>query len=121
MESVAKRGNRFMKKELRKVILSLDTSRYDKLAVGLEIDNKKIVLEEDFDYRKSQGVLPLLKRIVEENDLTFSDLTAVEVNIGPGSFTGLRVGVSIANTLGSILQIPINGQPIGLLVEPIYT
>jgi tRNA threonylcarbamoyladenosine biosynthesis protein TsaB len=110
-----------MNKESKKVVLSLDTSRYDKLVVGLEVDSVRKVIEEEFDYRKSQGVLPLLKRIIEENNLRLSDLTAVEVNTGPGSFTGLRVGVSIANTLGSILQIPINNQPLGLLVEPIYT
>lgn len=110
-----------MNKEMRKVILSIDTSRYDKLVIGLEVNDQKNVLEEDFDYRKSQGVLPLLIRILKDNNLTLSDLTAVEVNTGPGSFTGLRVGVSIANTLGNILQIPINVQAIGLLAEPIYT
>lgn len=110
-----------MNSEFKKVVLFIDTSRYDKLVVSLEIDNQKNVIEEDFDYRKSQGVLPLLSRILEDNNLTLSHLTAVEVNTGPGSFTGLRIGVSIANTLGSILQIPINGQPIGLLAEPVYT
>lgn len=110
-----------MNKEIKKVILSIDTSRYDRLIVGLEVNDQKNVLEEDFDYRKSQGVLPLIIRILKDRNLTLSDLTAVEVNTGPGSFTGLRVGVSIANTLGNILQIPINGQSIGLLAEPIYT
>ena len=38
------------------------------------------------------------------------DISEIEVNTGPGSFTGLRVGVSIANALGWALGIPVNGK-----------
>ncbi len=105
---------------MNKTILFIDTSRYNKLVVGLGVEDKEIMIEEDFDYRKSQGVLPLIERVLKENDVDFSELTAIKVNVGPGSFTGLRVGVGIANTLGTILNIPINDQAVGLLIEPIY-
>jgi tRNA threonylcarbamoyladenosine biosynthesis protein TsaB len=105
----------------KEIILSIDTSSHNKLTVGLSLQDAKRIIEEEFDYRKSQGVLPLIARVIKENNLDFSKLTAIEVNVGPGSFTGLRVGVCIANTLGEILQIPINSQPVGLLVEPIYS
>jgi len=39
-----------------------------------------------------------------------SDVTEIEVNLGPGSFTGLKIGVAIANTLSFALDIPVNGQ-----------
>lgn len=107
--------------KIEKVILSIDTSNYDTLVVGLEIGGNTKIIKEDFDYHKSQGVLPLIEKVIKANSLSFSDITAIKVTTGPGSFTGLRVGVSIANTLGSLLHVPINGQPAGLLVEPQYT
>ena len=47
-------------------------------------------------------------------------IDAIEVNAGPGSFTGLRVGASIANALSFALGIPVNGKPLGEIVEPRY-
>ena len=38
------------------------------------------------------------------------DITEIEVHTGPGSFTGLRVGIAVATTLGKLLNIPVNGQ-----------
>jgi len=105
---------------MENIILLIDTSKSDKLITGLEIGGDKRVLEENFDFRKSQGILPLIEKFLKTENLSFSDLSGIEVNIGPGSFTGLRVGVSIANSMGTILQIPINGKPVGLLAEPIY-
>ncbi|MFH1536127.1 MAG: hypothetical protein ABIC96_03620 [Patescibacteria group bacterium] len=37
-------------------------------------------------------------------------MRGIEVETGPGSFTGLRVGVSVANALGFALNIPVNGK-----------
>jgi len=105
---------------MRTIILAIDTSKYDQLIVGLEIEGERKIIKEEFDYRKSQGVLPLIERVLKENNLSLQDLTGIEVNTGPGSFTGLRVGVSIANTLASMLQIPVNNQEIGMLVTPLY-
>jgi tRNA threonylcarbamoyladenosine biosynthesis protein TsaB len=43
-------------------------------------------------------------------NLKFKDLAKIQVKTGPGSFTGLRVGVSTANALGFSLGIPVNGK-----------
>lgn len=59
----------------------------------------------------------------------FKGITAIEVNTGPGSFTGTRVGVAVANALGFALDIPVNGSPRspreagkkGKIVLPKYT
>jgi len=58
----------------------------------------------------SQKVLPLLETLLSENNLTFGDITGIEVDPGPGSFTGLRVGASIGNALGWLLDVPVNGK-----------
>ena len=67
----------------------------------------------------SQVLLPMIVKILKKNNLTLKDLTAVEVNCGPGSFTGTRVGVSVANALGFALDIPVNAKK-GKIVVPIY-
>lgn len=103
------------------MILEIDTSEINKTRVYLKDENQKIVkiLEEE---RKpgSQVLLPMIKKIMALQKLDFKDLTGIEVNTGPGSFTGLRVGVSVANALAYTLKIPVNGKKVGQIVIPIY-
>jgi tRNA threonylcarbamoyladenosine biosynthesis protein TsaB len=70
---------------------------------------------------RSQVILPLITELLQENTLTQIGIQKIYVETGPGSFTGLRVGVAVANTLGLILQVPINDNPVGTLVEPVYS
>ena len=58
--------------------------------------------------------------MLERNKLKIQISKKSEVNRGPGSFTGLRVGVAIANALGFLLKIPVNGKRVGELEEPVY-
>ena len=69
----------------------------------------------------AQVLLPSIEELLASQSITMSDLEAIEVNPGPGSFTGTRVGVAVANALGLALQLPVNAQPIGQPVEPIYS
>lgn len=105
---------------MKRLILLIDSSRRERLVVGLRADGEQKVSEEDFDYNKSRGLLVLIKKMLIDSGFELKDLTGIEVDTGPGSFTGLRVGVSVANTLGKILGIPINNLPLGKLVEPTY-
>jgi tRNA threonylcarbamoyladenosine biosynthesis protein TsaB len=102
-------------------ILFIDTSDNKLIKVGLQIDDKKYLVEQIVDKRRAQVVLPLLEQLLQKHKLTLQNITKIEVNPGPGSFTGLRVGVSIANALGFLLKIPVNGKKNGEMVEPIYT
>lgn len=56
------------------------------------------------------GVDSNLHTVQPEVGSLFVKLKAIEVETGPGSFTGLRVGVSVANALGFSLGIPVNGK-----------
>lgn len=69
--------------------------------------------------QKAQVVLPLIERLLKKHKLALQDIDGIEVKPGPGSFTGVRVGVSVANALSFALGIPVNGGKI--LVEPIYS
>lgn len=99
--------------------LIIDTTDRKTIIIGLEIDSKKDLLSQEQE-RRAQAIIPLIQRIMRKNKIKFSELTEIEVNPGPGSYTGIRVGISIANALSKVLQIPINGKKLGLLVEPKY-
>ena len=100
--------------------LIIDTHENKKISVGLEIKGKKRVIEEDATRLKSQACLILIEKILEKNNKSITNLKEIIVNKGPGSFTGLRVGISIANSLAYILKIPVNGKRVGDLEEPVY-
>lgn len=50
-----------------------------------------------------------LENLLNKNNLQFKDLSGIVFYSGPGSFTGLRIGASVANTLAHSLNIPIVG------------
>jgi len=109
----------FKLKIIMSCILSIDTSDSTKTVVRLERGDQVWEKKEDRDKAASQIVLALIDQMIKEAELPLSALTAINVNPGPGSFTGLRVGITVAQTLGWILDIPVNGEK-GTSIEPIY-
>lgn len=85
--------------------LYIDTSQREKTIIKLDDQ----VFEKENSNRKSQILLPFIMQTLEKLDKELTDISAIEVNVGPGSFTGLRVGISVANALGWGLKIPVNG------------
>ncbi len=55
----------------------------------------------------AHGLLSWLQSMVSQSGKTFTDLRGIGVFEGPGSFTGLRIGMTVCNTLAESLQIPI--------------
>ncbi len=106
---------------MKEIILFIDTSNNKEVKVGLEINGEKYFVEQAIDHRKAQAVLPIIEKLLQEQNLHMEDITAIEVHPGPGSFTGVRVGVTIANTLGFLLKVPVNQKPVGEAVEPVYS
>ena len=98
--------------------LWIDTSSNQKTIVKLD-DLESV---EDSRVQHSQIVLQMLEKLLQEKKAKMSDITEIEVNPGPGSFTGLRVGVAIANALGYALKVPVNSKkPWEMeIVEPTY-
>ncbi|MGH7203980.1 MAG: tRNA (adenosine(37)-N6)-threonylcarbamoyltransferase complex dimerization subunit type 1 TsaB [Candidatus Levyibacteriota bacterium] len=102
------------------VNFTIDTTNNKEVTVSLEIDGKVFAQRQALDTRKAQVVLPLLETMLKKHNLTLQDLSGITVNIGPGSFTGIRVGITIANTLGFLLNIPVNGHKASEPVEANY-
>ncbi|UDL95844.1 tRNA (adenosine(37)-N6)-threonylcarbamoyltransferase complex dimerization subunit type 1 TsaB [Lichenihabitans sp. PAMC28606] len=57
----------------------------------------------------AEALVPLIDRVVSQIDGGFAALTRVAVTIGPGSFTGIRVGVAAARAIGLACKIPVVG------------
>lgn len=85
--------------------LYIDTSKPDQILIKL--DNKEFSSEARNN--ASQKLLPLIEQSLSEQGKQLGDITSIEVYPGPGSFTGLRVGGSIAQALAWSLRIPVNG------------
>ncbi|SRR5258708_635131 len=95
----------------------IDTSNNEEIIIGLFIEDKKYILKQKLAQRKAQIVLPLIDSLLKEHKTTLQEITHIEVNPGPGSFTGVRVGVTVANALGFALGIPVNEKE---SIEPVY-
>ena len=69
-------------------------------------DNIKTICEE-YKNGHSSILVPTIKKILDENNLDIHDLNEIVVVNGPGSFTGVRLGVTVSKTLAYTLNIPI--------------
>lgn len=99
--------------------LFIDTTNSEKIIVKL--DGLEVV--ENSKKEKSQKLLTVIERLMNDNQKEWQDISSVEVNPGPGSFTGLRVGFSVANAIGWALGIPVNGKNVRLEgpIGPVYS
>lgn len=90
-------------------ILALDTSNKT-LSVAVELTDGTII-EQTIENTLQHSVLlmPTIEAVFKEAGITAKDLTKVIVAEGPGSYTGLRIGVTVAKTLAKSLGIPLVG------------
>lgn len=102
-----------------KLNLKIDSTNIENITVELTGASKSISKLNESQKKGSQVLLPMIDKILKKNNIKPSDICSIEVNAGPGSFTGTRVGVAIANALGFALNIPVNGKK-GKIVLPIY-
>ena len=87
--------------------LFIDTST-SKLIVGLYNDDNELYLTNiDALSDLSSKVLPEIKKALDSSNIALKDVNEIYVVNGPGSFTGLRVGITIAKTMACALNIKI--------------
>lgn len=92
-------------------ILAIDTA-LDSCSACIATDESDLLLAEESTLLArghAEALLPLLERVVARVDGGFSSLDRVAVTVGPGSYTGLRVGLSAARAIGLATGIPVVG------------
>ena len=82
-------------------VLAIDTALEACAAAVLDTARGEVVARETKPMARghAEALMPLVKRVVERSGLGFSDLSRIAVTVGPGSFTGLRVGIAAARGL----------------------
>jgi tRNA threonylcarbamoyladenosine biosynthesis protein TsaB len=90
-------------------VLGFDTAT-NWCTTGL-IDDKELIAEWTIKSKMTQlnRLIPGISMLLKEKELKFSDLSAISVTIGPGSFTGVRLGLVTAKTLSQVSGLPVIG------------
>jgi tRNA threonylcarbamoyladenosine biosynthesis protein TsaB len=80
------------------LILALDTALEACAAAILDTDAGALLAQEQVLMKRghAEALMPMIARVMQSADLAFTSLDRIAVTVGPGSFTGLRVGISAA-------------------------
>ncbi|MEW6172670.1 MAG: tRNA (adenosine(37)-N6)-threonylcarbamoyltransferase complex dimerization subunit type 1 TsaB [Bacillota bacterium] len=92
-------------------ILGIETAT-DVLSVGLVNDHKFLAEISVFGKKlHSVRLMPIIKDVLNDAGVTLKNLSGIAVSTGPGSFTGIRLGVATGRTLAQVLKLPAVGIP----------
>ena len=89
-------------------ILSLDCA-VSRITLAVKTDSKFISTTYDIGMRQSEILVPAIDEIVKKAEIKASDLQASCLTIGPGSFTGLRLGISALKAIELAYEVPVYG------------
>jgi len=89
-------------------ILCLETATTN-CSVALSINGSVVAIEEDSNklYSHAEKLHAFIEKVCDEASVSIQELDAIAVSMGPGSYTGLRIGVSAAKGLCFALEIPL--------------
>jgi tRNA threonylcarbamoyladenosine biosynthesis protein TsaB len=91
------------------LVLGFDTAT-PAVSVALHDGERVISAASALDARRHSELLaPMIAKVMADVGASRADLTAVAVGVGPGPYTGLRVGLVTARVLGSVLGLPVSG------------
>ena len=92
-------------------VLAIDTALAACSAAILDTSYGGLLASESLPMLRghAEALMPLLARVMKASGIAFADLDRVVVTTGPGSFTGLRVGIAAARGLGVATDLPVIG------------
>ncbi len=91
------------------MILYINTCERDKIELALISKQDVFLLNKNIGNKQSENLLELLNKFLKSKKIKLDKLGKIIVNTGPGSFTSVRIGVVLANTLSFSLKIPVVG------------
>lgn len=90
------------------IVIGIETST-PQTSVAIGTENEIVARVSVAGRARQESVTPLLHELLHRSGLTLSQVGGVAVGVGPGLFTGLRVGVETAKTLAQVTGMPIVG------------
>jgi len=90
-------------------ILGIDTSSSSLSVAVMDDDLLKGEFTLNHKLTHSEQMMPLLDSLLSHLELKMADIDLIGVSVGPGSFTGIRIGVAAANAMAMALDIPVVG------------
>jgi len=92
-------------------VLAIDTALAACSAALLDTENGGVIASESLPMTRghAEALLPLLERVMKQPGVSFSDIDRVAVTTGPGSFTGLRVGIAAGRGIALAADLPAVG------------
>jgi tRNA threonylcarbamoyladenosine biosynthesis protein TsaB len=93
------------------LILAIDTALDASAAAVLDTEAGQLIAQESQAMKRghAEALMPLIGRVIAASGTAFASLGRVAVTTGPGSFTGLRVGLSAARGIALAANIPVVG------------
>lgn len=93
-------------------LLSMDTSTLVMGAAVFDLETRKVLGEITTNLHKNHSVrlMPTIDRLLRDLDLKVDEITHLAVTSGPGSYTGIRIGVTTAKTIAWARQIPLYSE-----------
>src|ERR1700728_2245076 len=93
------------------LILAIDTTLDACAACVLDTDAARLIAQESQAMKRghAEALMPLMARVIRQAGIAFAALDRIAVTTGPGSFTGLRVGLSAARGIGLAANKPVVG------------
>lgn len=93
------------------ILLAIDTVAPRLQLALLRADGTVDTSIDEIAQGHAELIFPRIDTLLARNAVTYADLTRIAVTTGPGSFTGLRIGLSAARGLGLARNIPVIGVP----------
>ncbi len=91
-------------------LLAIDTAG-PRLQLALLVGERVETLIEDMAQGQAERIFPAIGELLGRSRIGYDHLQRIAVTTGPGSFTGLRIGLSAARGLGLALEVPVIGVP----------
>lgn len=92
-------------------VLAIDTALGACSVCVYDATERAVLARESHEQERghAEALLPMVERVIAASGLTFAQIDRIAVTVGPGSYTGLRVGVSAAHGLGLVTGKPVVG------------
>src|SRR5476649_2367675 len=93
------------------LILAIDTALDACAAAVLDTESGRLIAQESLALKRghAEALMPLIAHVIKASGIGFSGLDRIAVTTGPGSFTGLRVGLSAARGIALAAEKPVVG------------